>query len=114
MTISSAASVSRGRARSTTFPLTFAASAALASRGPIERAISAAVVPFGNDFTVPSGRVTAISATVVSRIALQKAKGRESPRVLKNTVVIPPTDGRRWRDRTADLFRVKEALSQLS
>src|SRR5260370_2504749 len=40
--------------------LTFATSAASASRGLMERAISRGVVPRGTSFLLPSGRVTAI------------------------------------------------------
>ena len=54
----------RGRVRSTSSPSTVAATAALASREPIDDATSAAVVPAGYSRSEPSGRVIVISLIV--------------------------------------------------
>jgi hypothetical protein len=52
--------VTRGRARSRISPSILAASAALASPGPIAAAMSAAVVPGATSRAEPSGRVMRI------------------------------------------------------
>src|SRR5215470_3143555 len=48
--------------RSTMRPSIFATKASEASRGPIDLATSSAVVPWGNCFRVPSGKVNSIFA----------------------------------------------------
>src|SRR3989441_11974163 len=65
--ISTATPSDSGRARSRTSPFTFAASAALASPGPIALARSAAVAPEGRTFWLPSGSVTRISAAGIDQ-----------------------------------------------
>src|SRR5690606_8625617 len=59
VTISTLASVSIGRARSRSSPLTFTASAALARPGPIDSATSCPVTGPSNFLTEPSGKVIA-------------------------------------------------------
>src|SRR5262245_12171136 len=72
-TISSRASWSIGVPRSTHSPSTRAASASLASRLPIDTATSAGVVPFATSLVEPSGSVTVISESGISRETLLKA-----------------------------------------
>ena len=64
--ICSATSWSSGRSRSIHSPSALAATAALASRGPIDAATSAGVVPARTPRLEPSGSVTVICSLMMS------------------------------------------------
>jgi hypothetical protein len=84
-----------GRPRSTSSPSTVAATAALASRDPIDAATSAEVVLAGYSRAEPSGRVIVIGLAIVEEVygrRFERLPGRFSGR---RRAPVPPAGRRR-------------------
>src|SRR5437870_554717 len=105
-----------GRARSRTSPFTRAATAALASPGPIAFARSAPEEPAGRRFSLPSGSVTRISDGISSVVRLaslrRRRRGRWSVRQGLKVQSLAEIQRDRKRDRHADGDPARDAAGR--